>query len=340
MQAVREYGRAYERAPSATEKPIPAQLPSASSQASDTDGPYQAHVADIVARGDFAQLENEAQQARKSKARLRGGDWKLFGFYDGVTNPLTGKHASNSDWQTLLASIKKWVTAYPDSATARVALAGTYINYAWAARGTGYSDTVSESSWILFRQLVELGKSTLLDAARLNEKCPYWYDVMQVVALSQGWEEQQARELLNAATAFEPTYYRFYRNYALFSLPKWYGGEGATQAFAEEVYTRLGGRDGSIVYFEIASLLACQLDRKRDSLVGMSWPRVKQGYANLDRLYSMSNLKMNRFGYMSFLVGDKSVAREVFAELGTSWNGLVWHSASEFESARAWALTP
>jgi hypothetical protein len=217
---------------------------------------------------------------------------------------------------------------------------GTYIEYSWAARGTGYSDTVSQSGWIPFRQLVELGKSTLLDAARLKEKCPYWYEAMQVVALSHGWQEQQARELLNAATAFEPTYFRFYRNYANFSLAKWYGGEGATQAFAAEVYTRPGDRDGSVVYFDIASLLACQMDRKRDSLAGMSWTRVKQGYANINRVYGMSKVRMNRFAYMSLLAGDKSAAREVFAELGTSWNGLIWRRASDFESARAWALNP
>jgi hypothetical protein len=340
MQAVREYGRGYELAPSAPKKSIPAPLPPASGEPYDTDGPYQAHIATIVAQGDFARLENEAHRIRNSKERLRGGDWKLFGFYEGVTKPLAGTRASNSDWQTLLATIKKWGSAYPDSATARIALAGTYINYGWAARGAGYSDTVSQSGWIHFRQLVELGKSTLLDAARLKEKCSYWYEAMQVVALSQGWEDQQARELLDAATAFEPTYYRFYRNYANFTLPKWYGEEGATQAFAEEVYTRLGSRDGSMVYFEIASLLACQMDKKRDSLTGMSWTRVKEGNADLKRLYGMSNVKMNRFAYMSFLAGDKSAAREVFAELGTSWNGRVWRSADDFESARAWALTP
>ena len=62
------------------------------------------------------------------------------------------------------------------------------------ARGSGYSDTVSESGWNLFGKRVELGKSTLLGAARLKEKCPYWYEAMQKVALAQGWQKQQARE--------------------------------------------------------------------------------------------------------------------------------------------------
>jgi hypothetical protein len=43
---------------------------------------------------------------------------------------------------------------------------------------------------------------------------------------------------------------------------------------------------------------------------------------------------------MSFLAGDKYAAREVFAELGTSWSRLIWRRASDFESARAWSLNP
>jgi len=272
--------------------------------------------------------------------RLEGGVWKLFGFYEGVTKPHTGTQATDSDWDDHFATIKKWISAFPDSATARIALADSYVNYAWAARGSGYSDTVSESGWNLFGKRVELGKSTLLGAARLKEKCPYWYEAMQKVALAQGWQKQQARELLDEAAAFEPTYYHYYREYANFLLPKWYGQEGDTQAFAEEVSARLGDPNSSIVYFEIASLLACQCDAERDSLTGMSWPRVKQGYADLQRLYGTSNLKMNRFAYMSFVAGDKSSAHDTFALLGTSWNHVVWRSAENFESAKVWASTP
>jgi hypothetical protein len=163
---------------------------------------------------------------------------------------------------------------------------------------------------------------------------------MQNVALAQGWDKQQARELLDEASAFEPTYYHFYREYANFLLPKWYGEEGDTQAFAEEVSTRLGNPDGDIVYFEIASLLACQCDEQRNSLTGISWPKAKQGYADLKRLYGTSNLKMNRFAYMSVMAGDKSSAREAFIALGTDWSHLVWRNFDSFESARAWASTP
>jgi hypothetical protein len=54
------------------------------------------------------------------------------------------------------------------------------------------------------------------------------------VALSEGWDKAQAKELLDAAVAFEPTYYNVYREYLNFLLPKWYGEPGEAEAFAEQ----------------------------------------------------------------------------------------------------------
>jgi hypothetical protein len=128
------------------------------------------------------------------------------------------------------------------------------------------------------------------------------------VALAQGWDKSQARQLFDRAIDFAPSYYHFCREYANFLLPKWYGEEGETQPFAEEAAKRLDTSHGNIIYFEIASLLACQCDKERDSLGGMDCLRVKQGYGELVKLYGTTNLKSNRFAYMSFVAEDKSSA--------------------------------
>jgi len=338
MRVVREYGKS--AVPHASVTPNPG-VPSLTGDGPyDSDGPYQAHIAAMLAKGDFAQLEKEAQQVRANKSRLKGGVWKLYAFYDVVNSPSASSDASDSDWEAHISGVKKWVAAYPNSATARIALASSYLDYGWAARGSGYSNTVSGSGWNLLRQRTELAKSTLLDAARLKEKCPYWYESMQAVARIEGWPKEDARAVFDEAIAFEPAYYHFYREYATFLLPKWYGKEGEIQAFAEEVSKRLGDPDGSFIYFEIASMLACQCDGEMDSLARMSWPRVKKGYNDLQRLYGTSNLKMNRLAYMSVLSGDKISARDTFNLLGDSWNEDVWPSAEHFETAKQWASTP
>jgi len=338
MQAVHDYSRGQQPTLlTSTKRPA---VRDSANDPSDLDGSYQAHIGLIFAQGDLAQMEKIAHQVRIDKSRLSGGVWKLFGFYEGVSNPPAGDHSTDAEWSAHIDDLKKWIAAYPGSATARIALAQAYIQYAWFARGSGYSNSVANSSWELFGQRIALAKATLIEAAHLKEKCPYWYEAMLIVALAEGWDKEQARELFDQATAFDSTYYHYYREYANFLLPKWHGEEGETQALAEEISSRLPDPDGSIVYFEIASLLACQCDKDRDSLDGMSWPKVKQGYAELIRLYGTSNLKANRFAYMSFLAGDRASAQSAFSTIGTDWNHVVWRSAANFYSARSWATSP
>jgi hypothetical protein len=108
--------------------------------------------------------------------------------------------------------------ARPESATAQIAFASTYENYADKARGSGYANTVSEDGWKLYAQRNALAASTLAEAAKLKEKCPYWYEAVQDLALAQGGNKSQAKKLLENAAAFEPTYYHYYREYARISF--------------------------------------------------------------------------------------------------------------------------
>jgi hypothetical protein len=330
LQAIHDYGRGHQPAPA----PTPTSLPD------ETDTQFKAHIANLLAEENFAQLEQIAQQLRVDKSRVKGGTWKLSIFYDGVGELPDSRSNSESEWQTHLAIAKKWVAVSPQSATARISLASVYLNYAYAARGSGYSNSVSDSGWQRFYKRTAWAKSTLLDAAQLQEKCPHWYEAMQQVAVDEGWDKQDARALLDEAAAFEPTYYHYYRMYANYLLPKWYGEEGETQAFAEEMAAKLPEPDASITYYEIASLIACQCDKERDSLAGVSWPRVRDGYENLVRLYGTSEIKSNRFAYMSFVAGDKSSAKQAFASIQRGRSHLVWRSEANFNDAQAWANQP
>src|SRR5262249_15086216 len=160
--------------------------------------------------------------ARASKARLQGGMWKVAMFYDVVGDATLAIPGAAADWDSQFGSINKWIAAYPESAAARIALAEAYVNYAWEARGNGYAKTVSNSGWSKYEERIQLAESALLDAAKLKEKCQYWYEAMEEVATAQGWDRAQARALFDEATAFEPTYYHYYRVYANYLMPKWY----------------------------------------------------------------------------------------------------------------------
>lgn len=339
IQAVRDYApttipAAFKEITQANEQ---APNRASNSQETETEEQYRSEIAADLVQKDYDALEKNAHEGRAEKTRFAGGVWKLYIFYEGLTSPIVGNQASDSDWNAHIALLKSWASAKPESVSARVALAQTYVNFAQKARGTGYADTVSSDGWKLYGERNALAAATLVDAGKLKEKCPYWYEVMQHVALAQGWNNAQARELLERGAAFEPRFYHFYREYALYLLPKWNGQQGDAGNFAEEMAKRIGGLEGKFVYFEIGSLVRCQCDEDDPASDNLSWPKIKEGYAALGQLYGYSNLKNNRFAHMAYGAGDRDAAREAFEKIGSDWDHTVWGNGARFENAKNWA---
>ena len=107
---------------------------------------FKLAMAGLLKQERFDDLDCIAGQLRSSRARFAGGLWQLRIFYAGVEEPWVG-HTTELDWQNHIDRLKRWVKANPSSITARVALGEAEGNYAWNARGTGTSDTVSETGW-------------------------------------------------------------------------------------------------------------------------------------------------------------------------------------------------
>jgi hypothetical protein len=306
----------------------------------DEGEPYENAIRSYLDQGDFDHLDEEARQARGGKVRFTGGAWKLYSFYSAVTNLPEGEQIDDSDWTSLLEKLMAWVTAKPESVTAQIALADAYVNYGRYARGSGYANTVRSDQWQLFQERAALARAILRKASQLSEKDPYWYEAMQHVAFAQGWGKSEARDLLEQAISFEPGYYHFYREYAQFLDPRWYGGDGEAEVFADEISNRVGGKEGAFLYFEIASLLTCECSGSPTNMKKLSWPKIQEGYEAMDLLYGVSNLKRNRFANMAYLAKDRAVTQRVLLQVGDNWNEQTWGSKDHFEDVREWAVGP
>ena len=329
MQAIRDYGRGHQSLLSQADTTKPDQ----------TNISYSAHIRSLLLQEDFAQLEKIAQQNRVEKGRLIGGVWKIKGFYDGTGAPSDEGGPSDSDWKKLLAQLQKWQAAAPDSATVRLSLAYFYVNYAWSARGTGLANTVEEDHWNLFNERNARAKSILLEAATLKEKDPFWYDLMQLIARNEGWDKAAARELFDQAVAFEPGFYHYYIEQSRFLLPQWYGEPGDIQAFADETLRRVPEPDGSMLYFWIFSSEVCYCQEGMRTLGHADYPKLRQGYADINKYYGLSNLNANRFAFMASVRLDKPLAQQAFASV-SKMDDDIWQSEQTFEEIRAWANAP
>ena len=292
----------------------------------------------LLMRERFVELDKMADEVRSSKARFPGGGWKLSRFYEALGRMNAGENATETDWQSHLAVFQRWMAARPQSITARVALAEAYLDYAWAARGNGYANTVTGNGWRLFEERSQQAAKVLIEAAALPAKCPYWTELMQQVALAAGADKNQHMAIFEKAIKFEPLYFAYYQRYAQALLLKWKGEPGDIKAFAEETYRRVGGKEGAHIYFEIASNLCGRCgDFSTDDF---SWPRLKEGFSALEELYGLTPLKLNRFAFMAAAYGDQQAAARAFLRIGPYWDYSVWGSRARFESQRTWAGLP
>jgi hypothetical protein len=289
---------------------------------------FRTTVRDALNREDFPQLENIAATVRADKSHFVGGVWKLNVFYLTVQGPgsLTD---SDGVWKAHIARLERWRAAYPESITPRVALAQSYLRYAWKARGHGYSNTVTNEGWQQFRSRIQQARSILEESKSLSGNDPQWFHDMQTVALTQEWPRPQVDQLLEAAITAEPTYFYSYVVEANYLLPRWYGKPGEAEAFAQSIADRVGGQSGNFIYFRIAEAMNCC--GAKNMLPALSWDRIKEGFTALEGLYGSINYQRNMMAYLALRNKDQEFASQMFSRIGDDWDQSVWKTKANFD---------
>jgi hypothetical protein len=87
-------------------------------------------------------------------------------------------------------------------------------------------------------------------------------------------------------------------------LPQWYGQPGELQEFAEEVSDKLPEPHAAMTYFQVMSSDACYCEEAMKDLPNIDYPKFKQGYSNVTRLFGVSNLNANRFAFVAAMFKD------------------------------------
>ena len=278
----------------------------------------------------YADLDTFAQQLQQQRSRFEGGVWRLHVFFGTLSSPGAAT-ATDAAWKAHIAKLEQWAQSSPASPTPRIALAQTYLRFAWKARGHGFASTVTPEGWALFRDRVQSARSTLEQSAVLAENSPHWYLEMQGVALDQQWDRAAFDALAERALAHEPGYYYFAVAESNYLLPKWYGRPGDTERYAAEVADRIGGDEGDAVYFQIAAAINCC---NRTQAPAMSWPRVQRGFAAIESLYKSTSHERNVMAYLAVQSGDAATAQQLFARIGNDWSESVWKTKAAFDGAR------
>jgi hypothetical protein len=146
--------------------PAAAELPSSAGEVDNPDlsdtklRDFRVSLLGLFNSGRYADLDTLAQQLQQQRSRFEGGAWRLHVFFGTLSSP-GSPTATDAAWTAQIAKLEQWARSSPSSPTPRIALAQTYLRFAWKARGHGYSNTVTAEGWALFQDRVNSARSTL-----------------------------------------------------------------------------------------------------------------------------------------------------------------------------------
>jgi membrane protease YdiL (CAAX protease family) len=278
-------------------------------------------------------LEALAQELRSSRETLDGGTWLLSSFYDAAVLVPRGDVAAAREAMDFYT---EWARVHPTNITAQVCLAYAYTHYAWNARGSGYSNTVSEEGWRLFSERLETAWEVLEAAEKLPQKCPGWVSVAQRVGLGQNWDRARYFKMVDEAVRQEPTFGSFYTKACYWLLPRWHGETGDFESWLAQLADGRPGKEGDLYYAH----LVWMADRVgfREEIVfdqdRLDWVRTKRGFQAW--LEEKPDNLMVRFEFLSLamVANDLATARQQLDFLGGKYWPDMWENEEEYEKVR------
>ncbi|MBI5695232.1 MAG: DUF4034 domain-containing protein [Nitrospirae bacterium] len=298
---------------------------------------FMRNVRTLFEQEDFAELERMANTFRAEKTRSAEGMPVLSDFYLGMeTDALTAKKVEDEQgFVNMLAILRRWSQAYPGSITQRVAEANVLLSYAWFARGGGYANTVTDDGWDLFKERAGQARVLLEQGPGADGvDCPHRHMLLLLAGRAEGWDTRKYEAAFRKAVAFDPSYYPIYLEKTVNILPRWGGGDGEWQRFAVEATKLTPKEEGMTAYTYVLLGAQAYSEWTYFEEAGVSWPKMKQGYRDLERNFPNSEWNLNRFALHAVMANDKATVRELFERIGDRPVLAIWETRENYETCR------
>ncbi|MGD0572364.1 MAG: right-handed parallel beta-helix repeat-containing protein [Sedimentisphaerales bacterium] len=293
----------------------------------------------LLVRNKFPELESLASRLRTEKSRFHNGNWQLSYFYEALVSGWANPH----NFPKFKDKIDKWITGEPNSITPRVALAKTYRELAWEARGSGYANEVSEKGWEGFKENLINAEKVLTEAEDLNASDPVLYSIWLTVGMGLGKTDDDMNALFEKGIAIEKYYWPLYINRAYAITPRWGGKPGQLEAFARHAVELTKEKEGQILYLIIAGVTVGMNNSEPQDFkqLGFSYKTLQQAQGDLIKHYpdANNNYLLNFSCFLACAYDDKEEAKNLLVQIGSNWDKSVWVSEDIFNKYKNWVLT-
>ena len=307
----------------------------------------------------FEELEALAKRLREEKLRYASGEWQLEFFY----NYLSGRCNTSQvpDAEHNIEILQRWCTAYPESVTARIALAKVYDRIAWRHRGSGWAREVTPEGWEAFHKYMDMALKELQAAETFEEKDPHLYaEMVGILRAHSGQSTPSLTDIVRGimgisqpgsdidgkfrkGVTIEPTYFPLYCERLEDLLPRWGGSAAEVEEFMSTSADSTAEAMGDGLYAVLADYIMkrCCFNTEPEmsfDRFSIPWERVAKGHRDLLEQFPKSSYRRNWFCRAACLYEKREAARALFEELGEDWDTSVWQQRERFDTYRRWAL--
>jgi len=260
-----------------------------------------------LAAARYDQLDAMAAEYRQPQALFVSGTPKLYRFYqafsarkDGapVLDPKTCScNMPDDEFNTTREQLEAWISAFPASPTAKIALSKLWYDYAWSARGAGYSDHVTKEQWRQAGERLEKAEHYLIDPDPALDP-EVLYVATNIAALrSDGYD--RLNDLYDQEIRNFAWFYPYYSQHARYLQEKWFGSSEDEAAFLKKLAA--SGPDGLVAYSVAAGELMLNTNRHKlfSDTTGLDFMTTINAFQVREARYGLRQYDWNTILFMT-----------------------------------------
>jgi Domain of unknown function (DUF4034) len=209
---------------------------------------------------------------------------------------------------------------WPDASFPWLLKGQFYTDYAWAARGGGDANTVTEEGWKLFAERLAVAEESLNRAWELNPKDVETPIAFLKVELGQSKGRERMELWFQRAMALDPNNYDACYKKLYYLEPKWYGSEEALLDFGREcVQSKEWGGRVPLILLDAHLAIRRYYDKpKQDDYWKLPevWPDIQAAFDRFFELNPGVTKWYQNYAWYAYLCGQWDKFNELIPKLG------------------------
>lgn len=265
----------------------------------------QSRVQSLFTEPDFELIARAERELAESTERFPNGEYRFDAWYWA----LYVMFEKQPDRYT--ETLKQWEAVAGNKGQVLLAQVLRLEGEAWAARGSGYSNTVSPEAWKLYA--AKLGEAdALLDSAPAAlKKTGAWHAIKVGLAMERGEQRGAKSKAFQAAATAWPDYGRIYKTAINLSLPQWGGNFDEVEAVVRYAYDKTKASAGAAWYATLYTDMFMANSRYTLKDTRADWKLMRKGFFDaLDK--PGTDARLFSFAGMACQMRDREVAKRLY----------------------------